>query len=47
MNLTPKKVKKTSWSLLLEIKLKNKLFIESGITYSDNEIIIDESTLKK
>ena len=47
MNLTPKKVRKPSWSLLLEIKLKNKLFIESGITYSNNEIIIDESTLKK
>lgn len=47
MNLTPKKIRKPSWSLLLEIKLKNKLFIESGITYSNNEIIIDESTLKK
>lgn len=47
MNLTPKKIKKPSGSILLEVRLKNKLFIESGITYSDNEIIIDESTLYK
>jgi hypothetical protein len=47
MNLTPKKIKKPSGSILLEVRLKNKLFIESGITYSDNEIIIDKSTLYK
>ena len=40
-NLTPKKIKKPSFSFLFEVKIKKQLFLEAGLTHYKGQMILD------